>query len=233
MLETDSLGTPDLLAMYTFAFVAFDHAGLAAKIVEGTGFKVSRFWEQMRIANDRESVRGQPRRYFRGDKATKALNKLESMYLTPLNALRALAGDYDVAKELIVLDWPHFGPTAAWKMCDMAERVCSIPVMFNRVTLDDIITNEQVRKGVEKAIANEGESYIDFEKALMNYKWASRAPPRYDRALNAQEWETILCYYSHDAATNKHLPGMDKQNIRKELDGWGHLAVEITREIEL
>ena len=50
-----------------------------------------------------------------------------------------------------------------------------------------------------------------------------QAPPRYERAVNVQEVETILCKWkSHQ---HGHYPvGKDLHEVDKHLKGWGNLA---------
>lgn len=195
---------------YTLAEVAFDHAGLAAQITESNDF-----WRAMQEAA-RTTLRGAPRRYYRGEKAQRSLRALQVTYVTPERAISALQGTYKEVEALICSTWPEFGKCAAFKLADMAERVCCNNIEFSNVTVTDLCTNRQVKAGFDKA--------AQPLKKLLAYNWVSRAGPRLDRRINQQELETILCYFSHDDAHSKHLPGMDIEGIRKELTGWGRLA---------
>lgn len=202
---------------YTLAEVAFDHAGLAAQIAEAGDF-----WAAMRSAA-RSTLRGAPRRYYQGEKSAQSVDALQRMYGTPERAISALQGTYREVEALIRSTWPEFGKCAAFKLADMAERVCGNKIDFSTVTATDLCTNRQVKAGFDKAAQ-------PLEK-LLAYNWASRAGPRLDRRINQQELETILCYFSHDDAHSKHLPGMDTEGIRKELTGWGCLADKLIRHL--
>ena len=54
------------------------------------------------------------------------------------------------------------------------------------------------------------------------------APPFYDRPVNIQEVETVLCKFK--AHYKHHYPmGNDSYHIRQALVGWGDLAQELSR----
>lgn len=214
------------LCEFTLTFVSFDHAGIASRIM---GLPLPAYWQGMLDAV-KQTTRGAPRRYYRGPKALASVRALQARYGSAAQALAALAGPYADAKATIHAYWPGFGPCAAFKLCDMAERVCGIKVDFKEVTVADICSNAQVQKGFDKArnlLARQRRvvpQNVDLVGELFKHKWATKAPPLGDRNLNSQEFETILCYYSHDFHNNKHLPGMDVVNIRNELTGYGALA---------
>lgn len=211
---------------FTFAFVTFDHAGLAAKIVTGPSID---YWPRMMEAA-RGKIRGAPRRYFFTRLAEPTLAEIRDGYIGATNIMRSLKGTYaDAVDEM--KKWPYYGPTAYFKMADMAERVCGVPIDFSAVTPAQLASNAMVAKGVAKALTPTLNTPERLLAAMARYKWATLAPPHYDRPLNAQEFETILCYYSHDDGKNRHLPGMDIQNILAELKGWGKTAEELCSQL--
>lgn len=210
---------------FTLAEVSFDLAGKAADVVEqAQGEQGDAFWAAMHDAAD-DTARGAPRRYFRGEKCHDAISWMAGVYPDALDALNALRGTFQYAHELVCDTWPLWGPTAAFKISDMAERVCGVAIDFSAVGEEEICSNVQVRKGWDKAKAILG--VADLGVALREHAWETLASPRYDRPLNAQEWETLLCYYSHDDATNRHMPGMDRVGIADELWDHGRLAGEL------
>lgn len=212
--------TQEQRCRYTLAFVSFDLAGLACRIFDAGPKK---FWPAMRDAMD-QTLRGAPRRYFRGNAGHTALDTLRLRYSTPERALKALSGTFADA-EAEMTHWPLYGPTAYFKLADMAERVCGIPISFADVTPKQLMSNAMVTKGVNKAMEDFGwKNPEDLFIFMRKHKWATKAGPDFKRKLNMQEFETILCYYSHDDGKNKHLPGMDIENIRAELSGWGKTA---------
>lgn len=214
----------DWLCAYTFAFVSFDLAGLACQIMEDAGNSIGkRYWKAMHKAMD-QTKRGAPRRYFRQQLGHDALTFIEKRHGTAVSALTSLAGTFWDAQDEMKR-WPQYGPTAYFKMADMAERVCGVPIDFNVITMRELMSNVQVTKGVEKAMRASGiESPDALRAAMEKYKWATKAGPDFKRKLNMQEFETILCYYSHDDAHQKHWPGDDIHNIAAELRGWGATA---------
>lgn len=212
---------------YTLAEVTFDLAGLAADITEaGSG----KFWQAMHDAAT-QTKRGAPRRYFRGQVAHVALDKLEATYGTGEGCIDALKGDYVDVAVIIKRNFPQYGPCAAFKLADMAERVCGNKIAFGEVTAKQLCSNSQVQKGFDKACVVLGLDTDKLLPAMARYKWATLASPRYDRPLNQQEFETLLCYYSHDDAHNKHMPGMDSPGIEAELVGHGKLAQKLIQNL--
>jgi hypothetical protein len=211
------------LCEYTLAFVSFDHAGLACWVCEHDNF-----WTGMTNAAENK-LRGAPRRYFFPRVATPAVRTLRDRYGSAKTALDALAGPYAQA-EALLRTWPHYGPTACFKLCDMAERVCGVNVDFSMVTPEQLMSNKMVTKGVYKAMHSLGvDSPNSLFRAMRRHPWRTLAGPGFDRPLNMQEFETILCYYSHDDGKNKHLPGMDIENICGELFGWGKIAERLIK----
>ena len=214
------------LCAYTFAFVSFDLAGLACQIMDNAGDSLKNYWPAMHAAMD-QTKRGAPRRYFRGEKGHEAIDTVRRLHGSPAKALSALKGTFWQARD-VMLHWPLYGPTAYFKMADMAERVCSIPIDFDVITMKELMSNVQVTKGVEKAMrASKLASPEEVRAAMERHKWATKAGPDFKRKLNMQEFETILCYYSHDDAHQKHWPGDDVHNIAQELRGWGGTAEEL------
>ncbi len=211
---------------YTLAEVTFDHAGLAARIAEAKDY-----WKAFDRAA-RETLRGAPRRYFRGKVAFAAIENYRSKYRTPEKMISVLRGPFSEVNLYICREFAQYGPCAAFKLADMAERVCENEIDFSQCSVKELCNSKQVRKGFERAAASECYSADEtFLSAMLKRKWATRASPRYDRALNAQELESLCCYYSHGITHRGHWPGEDVIGIRKELVGWGDLAQELERRL--
>jgi hypothetical protein len=89
---------------------------------------------------------------------------------------------------------------------------------------------ESPRKGAELIAKLSGkEMTVDQVLAKLEAKFSSfQAPPLYDRPVNVQEVETILCKWkSH---TSGHYPvGKDIKEIRHNLEGWGPLADHLVK----
>lgn len=223
------------VSRYILAFVAFDLAGLAGQIVD-RGAKG--FWGAMHDAVD-QTKRGSPRRYYRGQAAHDSIEALRTRYGTAEKALYSLEGSYADAFVEVKAHWPGWGPTAAWKIADMAERCRGVYVDFSDFGWDQLLSNDMIVKGLEKACAiSKVPSWKRdaFQKQLLNHNWRHEAPGIPGKAVGPQEIETILCYYSHDWSRNKHMPGMDRANIAAELRDMpskhGHyLLMELLPEI--
>src|SRR5262245_44515214 len=98
--------------------------------------------------------------------------------------------------------WPQFGPWIAFKVADMLDRLDIVPIQFKN---SDVFLFKSPLQGAKLLWSEEGEPSLhsskDFNSAVGN--WAvSRilsslghhdAPPRYERKINCQEAETILC----------------------------------------
>lgn len=197
---------------FTLAEVAYDDAGIAAQIASAPS---KQFWERMAAAAS-EKKRGSPRRYFFPTVALSWIDWARGRYGTGEMAVASLAGMFaDVKREM--KPWNGWGPCAMFKLADMAERVCHNQIDFSAVGEREICSNGQVKKGWDKAAASLHVKPSELLDRLRAHNWATEAPPDYYRSLNAQEWESIVCYYSHDDKTSKHLPGMDRIGIIKEL----------------
>jgi len=217
------------VSRYILAFVAFDLAGLAGQIVD-RGAKG--FWPAMHHAVD-QTKRGSPRRYYRGQAAHDSLTALQTRYRTAEKALFSLEGDFADASAEVAAHWPGWGPTAAWKIADMAERCRGVYIDFSNFGWDQLLSNDMIVKGLDKAVAisKPRDGRAEMQHFLMRHDWKHQAPGIPGKPVGPQEIETILCYYSHDWKTNKHMPGMDKENIRAELTAipsrHGHQLLEV------
>jgi len=209
---------------FTFAFVAFDLAGLAADIASAPDY-----WAAMHEAVA-QTKRGAPRRYFRGAAAHNALEKIYSKFRTAEAAIASLHGPYATVRLHMKAHFPQFGDCAAFKLCDMVERTCGNKIDFSQVDIFTVCNSAQVEKGAVKAAEVLGLTRPQLLTRMLNYKWATDAGPDFKRPLGPQEIETILCYYSHDDAHNKHFPGMDARGVYGELQqGQGALARKLMR----
>lgn len=201
------------VSRYILAFVAFDLAGLAGQIVDRGPHQ---FWHAMHEAAD-QTKRGSPRRYYRGRAAHDSIDALRTRYSTAEKALFALEGDFAHASAEVGAHWPGWGPTAAWKIADMAERCRGVYIDFSGFGWDQLLSNDMVRKGFDKACEISACDAESIRIQLTSYPWVGEAPGIPGKPIGPQEIETILCYYSHDWKTNKHMPGMDRSNIIAEL----------------
>lgn len=207
----------------TFAQASFDHAGISCEVAESDDF-----WEAMRTAI-RGKTRGGSRRYFRGPAAFAAVDHFEKTFTTVENLMSHVCSCKTLAEVEKFADkrLPQFGKWASFKLADMTERVCGSFISFEHA---DIMSSKQVQKGAEKAAASLEIDVGELMGLLDDQTWATLASPRFDRPLNVQEYETLLCNYSHEG-DREHIPGHDVENIRRELEGYGKLAARLIKHL--
>jgi len=204
-----------------FAEGLADHLGLASRMAEGDDF-----WANAR-AYVAQGQRGGARRHFRGSVAIDALRRFERKFPDVTEFFSELPEDYFEAKRFII-SLPQFGPFSAFKIADMAERTCGVFVDFSKVGLKDFAKFPQRGAGLaaEFLSTSQHRPCADWEvyENLLRYRWVKKAPPLFDRPLNAQELETCFCNYGH---SKWHAPGYEGKELRKLLAGYGKLAEKI------
>jgi hypothetical protein len=202
-----------------FAEGLADHLGLAARMAEEKDF-----WRAAH-AYVAQGQRGGARRHFRGKVAKAALKIMERRFPDLGKFFSSMPNDFYEARRFI-MDQPQFGPFSAFKIADMAERTCEVPVDFSRVRLSDFAKFPKRGAGLAA-------DYIDntpegVYALMLHHPWVRKAPPHYDRPLNAQEIETMFCNYGH---SKWHPPGYEASELRKLLIGYGKLAEKIERNL--
>lgn len=231
---------PKQLARWLVAYWCFYHCGVASYMSE---FEGDAYWSAMRVAAINEQPapnggrwpRGHERRHFRGDNAIKALDSLQQSFGdNPERFVEDLVfraehsqGDFKVVASE-VRKQHGFGPWMAFKVADMIDRVLGIPVNFDKAAVfmfDDPVEaalmlwrnhngfGDNVKPKDKTAVIEGVVQHLNM--AFKDYS----APPHYDRMVNLQEIETILCKWkSH---MNGHYPlNNDIIEIAKGLDEW-------------
>lgn len=213
------------LRRWLLAYWFFYHAGVASSLSEYE--RESFFTNAMRLAIDPKTPRGTERRHFRGASAIASIKFFQLKYISPVNAVEELTSLKPDVNEIVTYVsefWPMFGPWMGFKIADMLERLglkeIGFPVRTLKMYRDPV-------KGAELYMAKhpdvEFTGVTDVVKHLMREFSDYKAPPRYERPINVQEVETILCKWkSH---LNNHYPvGKDTKEIRHGLKGWGKTA---------
>lgn len=185
------------LERFLLAYWCFYHCGTCSWIVDQ-----SDYWKAMKeAASNSIRPRGTERRHFRGlngIKATEALSKIGVQKLfEPLYKLKP-AGLADVMK--YVKTWPQFGPWIAFKVADMLERLGLVKVCFSAA---DTFLFDSPREGAKLLVSRyaNGEHVSEHLEPEWAFSYLEtsigtlRAPPAFERGLNGQEFETILCKY--------------------------------------
>lgn len=217
------------LQQWLLAYWCFYHAGTASYCVDVAAVdgREASYWQAMRAAAASSKwPRGSERRHFRADLAMKSVNWLES------EGVESLFYDFDRAayecRVLSVQDvmehvelWVGFGPWIAFKVADMLERLGLVKVNF---TDADAFLFKAPLEGAKLVVEHYAPK--QFKLVTTEAAWAFsylrrnlaglKAPPRYERELNGQEFETILCKWKSHLAG--HYPiGKDIHEIREGL----------------
>lgn len=233
---------PNLLKRWLLAYSMFYHAGVASELAQ---YKGEEFYEQADnlAAPEEKTPRGTERRHFRGKACLQSIAYFAKRYPKgPEQALNHLVttskGTVDGVLSLVQRSWPLYGPWVAWKLADLLERLAIAPIKFPIETLN---MYSEPTKGAWLAAQrfpklwseNQDDPPPSTEEVvehLIRMFRKYKAPPRYERPVNVQEIETILCKWkSH---LNGHYPiGKDTIEIREALEGWGYLAKKLRRHL--
>lgn len=213
-----------ILARWLVAYWCVYHCGSASWIAEQPNF-----WDALILSAKNATPsplgkawpRGTERRHWRGLQAADSVYDLVARGLSPDIMLERLekAAENGVGRVMEEAQtYRGFGSWIAFKIADMMDRVWGTPVQFDNAIMlmfkdpvkgIDMVEGRKVnykdRVGVVERLVGEFSDY--------------KAPPRYDRPINVQEVETILCKWkSHQ---NGHYPiGKDIREIRHGLEGW-------------
>jgi hypothetical protein len=224
------------LCDWLVAYWCFYHVGTASWVVDNGKSSGDQYWSALlEAASTAEHPRSSERRHFRGQQAVKAVLELRSRRLTCSELVAQLSGP--------VNDWPPyttpqaapslatvvdrvkqlrgFGDWIAFKVADMLERLDMCPVNFSP---SDVLTMyEAPREGAElvRAEYELPKVYPNVYNFLISRLGHLKAPPRYERPINIQEVETILCKWkSH---LNGHYKvGKDIAEVKHGLERYKH-----------
>lgn len=227
----DKLGH-NKLYRWLLAYWWFYHAGVASTIsaLDGLGF----YERALRLAQTKGTPRGTERRHFRGQACVNSIDWFSDHCVRPESAVERLIERCDSVDDVLHFvknKWPLFGPWIGFKIADMLERLDIAPIKFPIKTLD---MYSEPTKGAALAAKRFPKLWsenqddpppdtTDVVKHLIKVFSKYKAPPRYERPVNVQEIETILCKWkSH---LNGHYPvGKDTKEIKHALRGWGKTA---------
>lgn len=215
----------NMLKRWLLAYWCYYHAGVASYVAEGDS---RQFYDRMWSGLDDKWPRGMERRYFYGQQAANLLNGLEN-YGSPEKVVDTMTGHQDFQSIAVAVEeFTGFGPWMSWKIADMAERVLCYDVDFSNTSLaiykDPVMGAAFILTGDKgyKLSKEELESVVDDMESQLSYL---DAPPYYDRPVNIQEIETVLCKYKAHCYGFYPL-GNDTHHIHKgfEKRNWGDLA---------
>lgn len=189
---------PAELCEYVIAYLMFYHCGTASWIVDQLNF-----WQAaLEAARTAKHPRSSERRHFRGEAAVKAVLALQAHNLTCselINSLESRNGAKTQLQDVVarVKQWRGFGDWAAFKVADICERLGLLEVEFSPMDIFNMY--DSPRKGADLVAEQLGipetGKYIRVYNRLIKNLGHLKAPPRFERTINIQEIETILCKF--------------------------------------
>jgi hypothetical protein len=192
------------IARWMLAYSCLYHLAASVFLAQ---FKGKEFWDYLEVAavnKNLEWPRGSERRHWRGHTSIECVNWLRQRYRLPEGAMYMWAmpnpdGTRTCEKVLHnVKETPYYGPWIAFKVADLLERVAGVDVDFTEFELG---VYSEPRKGAALLWTGDAEAKItDAElnqvvTQLQDEFEKYQAPPRFDRPINVQEVETVLCKY--------------------------------------
>lgn len=192
--------------------------------------------------------RGHERRHFRGPACVKAVDSYMNLgvtvcggaYMAPESIVDAFANHpADHGKEgrlpfkLVskrVQQLRLFGPWMAFKVGDMLERVLGVPVSFDDA---DVFMFDSPREAAMMQADKHLGARHEFSTEHGRIKWVVdhlkevytdlAAPPHFDRPIQLQEVETVLCKWK--SSLSGHYPmGLDSRELLEGLGAWSAVS---------
>lgn len=226
------------LQRWLFAYWLFYHPGAASYMADASSEEL--YWNRVGNAARNETPspldgrwpRASERRHFRGQKAIDAVARLR---LTPLAdtfaSLTAAAPSYSAVARAVG-NLPQFGPWMAFKVADMLERCCGVPVDFDlgSVTMFEdpkkaalLVAQRRLGLPVNAKFHDPSQAIRRVVEYLIEEYKDLSAPPDHARSIGYQEVETVLCKWkSH---INGHYPvGKDTREIAEGLRAWAEVS---------
>lgn len=229
------------------AYWCIYHCGLASYLSE---FEGDAFWDALfEAATSKKECpvgglypRGHERRHFRGKLATESVRDLRAAYPGNPEAMVDFVSDANrfavdgrttaqTVKGVMILAQLHrgFGPWIAFKIADMVDRCLGLPVNFDEGALlmfkDPMIAVDmlwQLRWPEEQGTTKE-ERVRRVVLHLSNALSELKAPPTFDRQVNVQECETVLCKWKSHMKGFYPL-GNDINDIRGGMFTWARIS---------
>ena len=207
---------------WLLAYWAFYHVGTASWISEGQPLVNGGYWKRfMDAAQSKDYPRCPERRHFRGQNAINSVTYLQSVGLDDLYKPLLLPRKQTAAEVMKeVQKWVGFGPWIAFKVTDMLERLGLAQIAFDTKT---VFLFDSPKEGAERLWESLGKplaATFGIEKwaveTILNEIGTLKAPPQYERLINAQEAETVLCKWKSHTNGHYHI-GEDIQSCRKGL----------------
>ena len=207
---------------WLLGYWCFYNVGTASWISEGERTYKGGYWERfMTAAKSKDYPRCPERRHFRGANAIKSTEYLQSVGIDDLFKPLLLPRK-QTAEEVMkkVQKWVGFGPWIAFKVTDMLERLGLSQIDFDTKTVFLFDSPKEGALRLWESLDKPIEATFGIEKwaikTLLNELGDLKAPPQFERLVNAQEMETVLCKAKSYQNGHYHI-GEDIKSCRKGL----------------
>lgn len=193
------------LERWLLAYFCFYHVGTASWIADETDY-----WDAMtRAAGSKGWPRSSERRHFRGQQALNSVAYLQSRGVDSLFA--PFHVNRRTAKQVMkdVREWRGFGQWISFKAADIFERLGMLKVEFSvdSVMYDSPQKAAELLWTLETGITTGAPDDVGpwAINRILSKIGTMLAPPRYERTLNAQEAETVLCKWKSYMNGHYHI----------------------------
>ena len=207
---------------WLLAYWAFYHVGTASWISEGQPLVNGGYWKRfMDAAQSKDYPRCPERRHFRGQNAINSVTYLQSVGLDDLFKPLLLPRKQTAAEVMKkVQTWVGFGPWIAFKVTDMLERLGLATIHFDTETVFLFDSPKEGARRLWESLGSPSKEESRIEswaiETLLNDMGHLKAPPQFERLVNAQEMETVLCkHFSY--SKGRYKIGEDIHSCRKSL----------------
>lgn len=204
------------LRKWLLAYWCFYHCGTASWVAEQPDY-----WAAMYVAaRSKDYPRSSERRHFRADNALESIDYLEGRGIDDLlNPLENMT--LPVASVIShVQSWVGFGPWISFKVADMLERLGLANVQFDRASALLFDSPREACRLMWRRYSQGPHEPECVEEWAVNVILAclgkELAPPRYERPINVQEVETILCKWKAYLSGHYEI-GKDTREVREGL----------------
>lgn len=219
----------DVLKRWLLAYSMFYHVGVANWLSE---YKGQRYWQEAFAGLPGTKLggfpRGEERRHFRGLSANTAIKFMREF--EPEAVVDSWYRQLDFAGvSKNVQKYPLYGPWIAFKLADMGERCLRLPIDFSNCELG---VYQEPRAGAALVLTGDSHAAITNPQLLevVNYVLSNlkgyMAPPRFDRPINIQEAETILCKYKSMKGGHYYV-GKDIEAVKRAAEWRRNVSLQV------
>lgn len=221
VLVYNSKLTGKKLHEWLLAYWCFYHVGTASWILDQ-----SDYWKAMETAaGSKEYLRSSERRHYRGGQALRSVAWLKELGVQKL--FSPLVGKNLTAPQCIELvkKWKGFGQWISFKVADMLGRLGVSKIKFDSETAmyESPLNGAKLLWSIENEGIEEPENVGEWAFGRLAKKLGYlKAPPRFERNLDVEEYETILCKYKSYMGGHYHVTediescklGLEKYNTK-------------------